>query len=198
VVPWLPGRAADLFPPDAGQASRLADFLRALHQPAPTEAPRNPVRGVPLDKRRQVVEERLARLRGHPAVTDAVHQAWNDALTAAPAEREGWLHGDLHPRNVLVSEGRLAAIIDWGDLTNGDPATDLAAVWMLFGDPGARREVIARYGGSADDWRRARGWAVSFGAVLLETGLADNPRHAAIGAATLQRLAAPPTPMHTR
>jgi aminoglycoside phosphotransferase (APT) family kinase protein len=45
-------------------------------------------------------------------------------------ERRGRL--SAHPRNILVDRGRLSAVIDWGDVTRGDPATDLAAIWMLF------------------------------------------------------------------
>ena len=48
-----------------------------------------------------------------------------------------WLHGDLHPANVLVHEGRISAVIDFGDITSGDPATDLSVVWMMF-DHGPR------------------------------------------------------------
>jgi aminoglycoside phosphotransferase (APT) family kinase protein len=43
-----------------------------------------------------------------------------------------WLHGDLHPFNLVVNQGRLSAVIDFGDLCAGDPATDLAVAWMLF------------------------------------------------------------------
>ena len=43
-----------------------------------------------------------------------------------------WLHGDLHPTNVLVHAGRLSAVIDFGDITAGDPATDLSVAWMMF------------------------------------------------------------------
>ena len=53
-------------------------------------------------------------------------------VAASPARERVWLHGDLHARNVLVRRGRLAAVLDWGDITAGDPSTDLAAVWWLF------------------------------------------------------------------
>ncbi|MER7151067.1 phosphotransferase [Streptomyces lydicus] len=42
------------------------------------------------------------------------------------------LHGDLHPANILVDRGRIRAVIDFGDITSGDPATDLSVAWMLF------------------------------------------------------------------
>jgi aminoglycoside phosphotransferase (APT) family kinase protein len=100
-----------------------------------------------------------------------------------------WLHGDLHPRNVLVEGGALSGIIDWGDITAGDAATDLAAIWMLFDDANARRAALNAYGWlSPATLARARGWAVHLGATLLDTGLVDNPRHARIGERTLLRL----------
>ncbi|HEX7038152.1 MAG TPA: aminoglycoside phosphotransferase family protein [Pseudomonadales bacterium] len=194
VLPWLEGNAADLEPPATDQADVLADFLAALHQPAPAQAPRNAFRGVPLAARQAVVEERLERLREHTAdVTEAVLEAWRAGLQAPVARDERWVHGDLHARNVLVRHGRIRAVIDWGDLCCGDPATDLAAVWMLLDDPAARRRAIARYGAAPPGtWRRAAAWAASFGSVLLETGLADNLRHARMGQDTLRRLGEEP------
>ena len=189
VIPWIAGEAADLAPPRASEANRLADFLRALHRPAPAAAPINTVRGVPLAARATAVETRLANLRAKTAaITPAVEAAWRTALAAPVSTERRWLHGDLHPRNSLVADGALAAIIDWGDVTSGDIATDLAAFWMLFDDSAVRADALARYGASPADIARARGWAVLFGAVLLDTGLTDNPRHAAIGAAALARL----------
>jgi aminoglycoside phosphotransferase (APT) family kinase protein len=44
VVPWLAGESALVAPPQdpAPIAATLAQFLRALHQPAPDDAPHNP------------------------------------------------------------------------------------------------------------------------------------------------------------
>lgn len=198
VVPWLPGEPADVEPLQASQGRPLARFLAALHQPAPDEAPVNPVRGVPLAERRDVVAARLERLAtATPHITEVVHSAWRAAL-AAPADFEMcWIHGDLHPRNVLAANGELTAVIDWGDICRGDPATDLAAVWTLLNDIGARREAIAAYGRvPPGTWLRALGWAVSFGTVLLETGLADHPRHAQIGRDVLRRIDEGPNAAH--
>jgi aminoglycoside phosphotransferase (APT) family kinase protein len=190
VVSWLPGAPVDQAQPHADEGQTLGAFLRALHVPAPDNAPENPVRGVPLADRASGVEERLTRLRtSTDAITPEVNAAWRDALEAPETTHAHWLHGDLHARNVLVHEGRISGIIDWGDITSGDVATDLASIWMLFEDSAARAIAIESYGGDEDTWRRARGWAVLFGAVLLDSGLVDNPRHAAMGRATLQRLA---------
>ena len=189
-MPWLPGRAADVEPPHTSEALRLANFLRVLHRPAPTEAPKNPLRGVPLARRAETGEERLGRLGGVDGVMGPeVEAAWRRALAAPEGEEKLWLHGDLHARNVLVEGGTITGIIDWGDVTAGDPATDLASLWMLFGDAEARSEALTRYGAGDALIDRAQGWAVFFGVMLLDTGLVDHPRHAAMGRVTLERLA---------
>jgi aminoglycoside phosphotransferase (APT) family kinase protein len=190
IVPWLPGSPADLACPAADQARPLADFLRALHQPAPPAAPQNPFRGVPLCQRADIVEERFQRLRSvSDLITPGLLRTWKRALEAPESGEPCWLHGDLHARNVLVNDGTITGIVDWGDLTAGDAATDLAAAWMLFREPEARRVCLDHYRAPRDLRARAKGWVVFFGTVLLETGLVDNPRHAAMGEATLRRLA---------
>lgn len=191
ILPWLEGGPADLAPPAPDQAAVLAGFLKALHQPAPPEAPANPARDIPLSARAEIVEGRLSRLTDRTSLAGPeIGRIWRRALAAAANGRRLWLHGDLHARNVLTRDGAFSGVIDWGDICAGDPATDLAAVWALFEDAGARGRALAAYGADEALVTRAKGWAVSFGAVLLETGLVDNPRHAAMGAATLRRVAA--------
>ena len=192
VLPWIAGTAADLAPPRDGEAARFAHFLEHLHVKAPVDAPANPVRGVPLANRAAVVEARLVRLEARTTlVTPAVRRAWSSALDAPAAGAATWIHGDLHPRNVLVgSDGTITGIVDWGDMAAGDKATDLAAVWMLFGTAESRAVAQAAYPDRSQAlWARARGWAIAIGAVLLETGLEDHPRHARIGELTLARIA---------
>jgi aminoglycoside phosphotransferase (APT) family kinase protein len=192
VLPWLRGVCADEQPCRADQAVVLGQFLKALHTLAPPDLPRNPVRGVPLTQRAAAVKERLDRLeRKTRFVTAGVRSFWKQAIGAPPLEtEETWIHGDLHARYVLVERGRLSAVIDWGDLCRGDPATDLASLWMLLPNARARNVARAAYGTVSDSmWLRARGWAVAFAAVLLDTGLIDHPRHAAMGETTFRRLA---------
>jgi aminoglycoside phosphotransferase (APT) family kinase protein len=64
-------------------------------------------------------------------ITPQIRESWQVALQAPLDLPPTWLHGDLHPRNVLVEQGAITGIIDWGDITAGDAATDLAALWML-------------------------------------------------------------------
>jgi aminoglycoside phosphotransferase (APT) family kinase protein len=191
VAPWLTGGAADQSEAHPSQAPAFAAFLRSLHVPAPADAPPNPVRGVPLHQRAAGTEERMQRL-AHTTnlITPQIKRTWERALQAPLDVPPTWLHGDLHPRNILVERGVISGIIDWGDITVGDCATDLAAIWMLFAAPQARHDALAAYARLSEaTLHRAKGWAVLFGVVLLDTGLVDNPRNAAIGAYTLRRLA---------
>jgi aminoglycoside phosphotransferase (APT) family kinase protein len=190
VLPWLPGVAADQAMPHADQAERFADFLRSLHVPAPSNAPVNPFRGVPLSQRAAAVEERMQRLQNQTdrlsrsmwdSMWDSIERCWHTALNTPIDLEPTWLHGDLHPRNILVHTGAISGVIDWGDLTVGDRATDLAALWMLFPQPAVRERAISACQLSAATMARAKGWAIMFGVVLLDTGLVDHPRHAALG-----------------
>jgi aminoglycoside phosphotransferase (APT) family kinase protein len=189
VLPWLQGVTADQSKLFAAEGIVLARFLKALHTPAPPTAPHNPYRGVPLAQRASAVEERMERLdRSTQSVGNPLRSIWKDAVAAPIDVEDTWIHGDLHARNVLVQEQRLSAVIDWGDLCKGDCATDLAAVWMWLPNGESRAAAMAAYGASTATWRRARGWAVLFGLVLLETGLSDNPPHAAMGERILRNL----------
>jgi len=122
-------------------------------------------------------------------VTSDIYRIWQEALAAPIDVDPTWLHGDLHARNVLVNEGILTGIIDRGDITAGDRATDLAAVWMLFANPEARSRALSSSGSVMQaTYLRAKGWAIRFGVVLLDSGIVDYPRHAAMGEKTLRRV----------
>src|SRR5690606_30209862 len=135
------------------------------------------------------LDERWQRVaRETELVTRAIRRAWSAALEAPLDSAPTWIHGDLHPGNVLVRDGALAGVLDWGDMARGDRATDLAAPWMLLESADARLECLRELdalGGAT--LARARGWAVYFGSVFLDAGLAGEPRYVALGAAILQR-----------
>ncbi len=90
---------------------------------------------------------------------DAVAGLWRAGLALpGPAGPQGWLHGDLKPTNLLVRDGRLAAVIDFGGLSVGFPDAEHAAVWDL---PAAAREAYwTAVGIDEATWVRARAWAV--------------------------------------
>jgi aminoglycoside phosphotransferase (APT) family kinase protein len=106
-----------------------------------------------------------------------------------------WIHGDLHPGNLIADGGSLRAIIDFGDVTSGDPAYDLAVAWLAFDADGRdafRRATAGRY--DDDAWRRARAWAAAV-AVLLLAHSDDEPAYATLAAETLVELEADPAAM---
>ena len=143
----------------------------------------------PLTSRDEAIAERMQHSkRSTDVITDRIREAWREALEAPGDTRPTWIHGDLHPRNVLTVDGMITGVIDWGDMTSGDPAIDLACLWMLLPDQVAR-ETAQAYGASSSAlWVRARGWAVLFGVMLLDTGLAGNVRNAAMGEQILRRI----------
>ncbi len=192
VVPWLQGEPSDLAPPDAGQGEVLADFLAALHQPAPADAPHNPYRGsVALETRAEAFELRYAEAQAmHGQLSPALRRRWDAGRGTAVDVPRSWFHGDLHGRNVLVKDGRLSGVIDWGDMAAGDPACDLASVWMLLPDLEARRRAMAAYPASEATWVRARGWAALMTTMLLS--ITDNPRMPAMGLRMMSWLEAGP------
>jgi aminoglycoside phosphotransferase (APT) family kinase protein len=188
VLPWLDGEPSDLAPPGPDQGEVLAGFLRALHHPAPDDAPVNRVRGsVHPSDRAEAFEGRLAEAaRLHEGIEPTLRRVWAEAVASPTDVPRTWFHGDLHGRNVLVKDGRLSAVIDWGDMAAGDAACDLAAVWMLLPHAEARRRAMAAYGASEATWARARGWAALMSVMLLS--IADNPRMPAMGRAFVARL----------
>lgn len=190
VVPWFDGDAALHTPPadPRAAASALGEFVAALHTPAPPDAPTSPGRGVPLSARDDGVRRMLAAL--HDVVdTGALAALWS-SLVALPSWPGApvWVHGDLHPANLVVDRGVLSAVIDFGDLNGGDPATDLMGAWMLF-DPVARKVFRDAAGVDDDTWARGRGWALVVGLALVASS-ADNPPFAALGHRALEAVLA--------
>jgi aminoglycoside phosphotransferase (APT) family kinase protein len=190
VVPWLVGATAEASPVAAKEAPRLAAFLRALHVAAPADAPRNLERSASLTSRAAAIGERIKHLeRAADVIDHRIRDAWSEALEAPNGTSPTWIHGDLHARNVLTIEGTMTGVIDWGDMTSGDPAIDLACLWMLLPNAAARQRAQEAYDAANTPlWARARGWAVLFGITLLDTGLNGNARNAAMGEQILRRI----------
>jgi aminoglycoside phosphotransferase (APT) family kinase protein len=185
VVRWLPGRTLLHAPlPDSvAIAAVLERLFLALHQPAPMDAPHNPWRGVPLEARTDALHEHLRQV-GEIVNRRAVLGFWDQALSTPPWPGPPlWLHGDLHPGNLLVSDGQLSGVIDFGDLTSGDPATDLSVFWMLPASVRARVETWA--GDEPHALRmRARAWALALGLAYLAHSR-DDAAMAALGRRTV-------------
>ena len=172
VVQWVHGEPADQSPVTGAAAARtLARFLGALHRPAPADAPRNAAHGGPL----RLLDLDAWRPAGRDdRAVERLRRVWERALAApewgGPAL---WVHGDLHPANALVADGNLCGVVDFGDMCAGDPATDLAAAWVLLPD-GASDAFLDAYAGehglTEATVRRAQGWAAIRALVLLEVG----------------------------
>ena len=200
VVEWVPGDPADRVPVTRADhaADALAGFLRALHRPAPADAPANPDRGVPLATFASRVEETLRTTDFGEFATDDIREVWEAGL-AAPVRQEPalWLHGDLHPANVVVADGTLTGVVDFGELCAGDPATDLSAAWMLLPD-GAAARFLESYGTHDTALiTRARAWATARAFGLIAIGQAGDqglpggkPTWGPAGWATLRRVLA--------
>ena len=162
VYTWLPGENANGTLADRQQAAvDLAAFVRALRRIDTTGAhPRPPHgRGGPLAEGDEQVRRSILEL-GDRIDGAATLRSWEESLNAAAWDGpEVWVHGDLLPGNLLVVDGRLSAVIDWGGLNVGDPACDLQPAWNVFaGD--SRLRFHAELEVDDASWLRGRGWAL--------------------------------------
>ena len=164
VYRWLDGiiatvdRISDL----PSFAADLAAFLSALYAIDPTGGPaagaHSFFRGGPIEVLDADVRSAMAALASQ-VDTDVVTAAWEAALDTRWAGPDVWVHGDVTSTNLLVVNGRLAAVIDFGCCAVGDPACDLVITWTLFhGESrGAFRDGLGLDDGT---WARGRGWAL--------------------------------------
>jgi aminoglycoside phosphotransferase (APT) family kinase protein len=187
VYRWLPGEnAIHASIDDLTQvATDLAQFIRALEQidarggsPNGAEqehAPLSP-RGGPLAARDAETRAAIASLAaiGGLIDADAVTAAWEASRDAPIWDRPlVWIHGDLQPGNLLIEHGRLSAVIDFGCLGLGDPATDLMLAWTLFHGP-SRNAFRAALDVDDATWLRGRGWTLSVALIALPYYLHTN------------------------
>lgn len=189
VCPWFDGDvAADVAPDDLGrEAQRLGAFLAALHTPAPSDAPHNAYRCGPATEPRPRFEAAVQRL-GPLVDGTRVRARWEELASVEEWDGEAvWLHGDLHTANVIVRHGVISAVIDFGDVTAGDPAVDFAIGWMLFDEED--RQSLRTATGGVDDatWSRAEAWALHF-AMMYLLHSADSERFERMATVLLARL----------
>lgn len=180
VVPWLPGGDLTVEPlaDPVAAARQLADLVLALRALDPAGAP--PARFCSLERRDTATREAIAALDGK-LDTAAATAAWESALRLPLGDGPPvWSHGDLLPGNLLATDGRLCAVIDFGCLGAGDPACDLLPAWALFrGD--ARAAYRAALGDGEATWARGRAFALSVGLLQLPYYETTNPTLAGIG-----------------
>jgi aminoglycoside phosphotransferase (APT) family kinase protein len=181
VCRWLPGANPTVDTTTPELAHDLVTFITALRSVDPAGAPAAG-RGGPLATRDEPTRAAIAASAGF-VDTAAVTAAWEDALAVPPwGGPPTWAHADLSPGNLLVRDGRLTAVIDWGAAGAGDPTVDLIVAWNLLPAP-ARATFRAELGVDDDTWRRGRGWALSISIIQLpyyqhtNPALAANSRH---------------------
>jgi aminoglycoside phosphotransferase (APT) family kinase protein len=103
---------------------------------------------------------------------DAVERAWQDAMRTSWERDPMWFHGDVAVGNLLVRDGRLAAVLDFGTCGVGDPACDVVIAWTyLRGE--ARARFRSELGVDAGTWSRGRGWALWKALITLAGALRE-------------------------
>ena len=160
---WIAGQNAwDAPVQDLAAAQALADFVVALRaRPVPVEVP---VKGGSLADRDGFLRQMIARLADE-ADPRQVARAWDTALALPSWDGAPVLvHADLHPLNLLVHNGKLAAVIDWGAFGAGDPALDLICGWTVLHSAG---RALFRKRLSVDDATWARGWAFALSKAVM-------------------------------
>ncbi|BDZ65161.1 phosphotransferase [Agromyces mangrovi Wang et al. 2018] len=141
-------------------ARDLAAFARAMRDLDPDGAPTT-AWPRPLAEEDEFVSARLAAVNTQLAALGAhdLDAIWSTARSARPPANRTWIHGDLSPGNLLVADGRLAGVLDFGTMGLGDPASEHRVAWNLL-EPDARETYRAAVGADDHEWARARGWAL--------------------------------------
>jgi aminoglycoside phosphotransferase (APT) family kinase protein len=190
VYRWIEGEPyADDLVDDEGQAAvDLARFVLDLRRvPVVAGAPRGgrrPLHEVDVETRAAIAAA------GELIDADAALAAWRDGLGAPIWDGSlVWIHSDLLRPNLLVRDGRLSAVIDFGSVGVGDPATDIIAAWSVFGPAG--RESLRRALDVDDQtWRRARGIGLHQAAMIIPYYRDTNPGFAALAVRTVEQIVA--------
>ena len=200
VVTWVEGTPLDHGSITRGEhaADTLAAFLKALHVEAPADAPAGSGFGAHPKQCTDGFEQFLGAVDLGGFAEDDVRAVWDGAVAAS--EWQGprvWVHGDLHPANVVIADGTLAGIVDFGAVFAGDPAWDLAAAWVLLPAGGAARFFDGYAQADEATVRRARGLAAMKSLFLMlmgqngERGLpGGKPNWGPAGRAALDRVLA--------
>lgn len=166
----LRGSAVDVAADLAGFLNELGGLDTAL---APVPGPATFGRGAPVRQWQYDIDERLERYAGRLDVA-GIRAEWAAACATTWERAPRWFHGDVANTNLLVRDGRLSAVLDFGCAGAGDPACDLVIAWSDFDEEqrGVFRDAIR-----ADDalWSRGRGWALWRGLIGVDDGRWDAP-----------------------
>jgi len=185
---WIEGAPYDesLVDDEVESARVLARFVLQLRSLDVT--PSAPVGG--RDPLQELDEDTREAIQGSGGVIDAsaATSVWDHALRTPPWDgRPVWIHGDLLRPNLIVHERKLAAVIDYGYIGVGDPATDLIPAWAVFGQAGraAFREML-----EPDDteWARGRGIALHQAAMIIPYYTVTNPAFVELARRTVEQI----------
>jgi aminoglycoside phosphotransferase (APT) family kinase protein len=180
---WLDGETAraDRIDDLPGFAISVAGFVRALQRcdatDGPSAAAHSFYRGAPPVHYDGETRRALAALAGR-IDTDGAAAVWEAALESSWEGPPTWFHGDIASGNLLVKDGRLSAVIDFGTSGVGDPACDLVIAWTMFS--GASREAFrSTVDHDPATWARARGWALWKALIVLADTIDTDEQQAA-------------------
>lgn len=177
VYRWIDGYPAASAAIDdmADFASDLAEFLRVLWsldaEAGPEPGVHNWFRGGPLTEFDHWTQASLETLEGMVR-TDLARDVWDRALQSTWEGPPVWFHGDIAAGNLLVKDGALSAVIDFGTCGVGDPACDLAIAWTLFTDT-SRRVFQEKLNVDEATWERGQGWALWYALKGVATAIRD-------------------------
>jgi aminoglycoside phosphotransferase (APT) family kinase protein len=184
VYRWLDGELASKarIADSVGFATTLARFLKALGRIDATGGPgpgeHNFHRGGPLATYEDEALEAIDAL-GDEVPVEAVKRVWDDAVATSWDCEPVWFHGDVATGNLLVRDGRLAAVLDFGTSGVGDPACDTVIAWTFFSGA-SRGRFRAELGVDDATWSRGRGWGLWKALITLVGHLERNAPEAAI------------------
>lgn len=176
---WLDGKPAQADRiNDLGRfAKDLAGFLSALRgidtSDGPVPGAHNFHRGGSLTVYDAETREAIGKLTSKIDAAAAT-EVWDRALTTSWHGPPVWVHGDVAASNLLVDEGRLCAVIDFGCAGVGDPSCDLVIVWTFL-DSASRNLFRSAMGLDRATWERARGWAIWKALITLVRHRDANP-----------------------
>jgi aminoglycoside phosphotransferase (APT) family kinase protein len=167
-------------------AEQLASFVAEL-QAIRVDPDAPPGGRRPLSELDEVTRDAIAA-SGDAIDTPAAQAAWQRALAAPRWEGNAvWIHTDLLRPNVLVHDGRIHAVIDFGGVGVGDPAADIVAAWAMFKRAG-RLAFRAALGVDEDVWERARGYALHQAALIIPYYAVTNPDFVVHAARTVEQV----------
>jgi aminoglycoside phosphotransferase (APT) family kinase protein len=186
VLEWIEGESLDRGAKidEQALAQDLATFVEALHGFEPPVVLEPGIgRGEPLANRDTATRATINELGGDLDVGQAI-AIWDAALSVPSDPVPRLVHGDVMPGNLVIRDGRLHAVIDFGTVAVGDPAVDLMPAWNLFGPEGRR---IFRVALDVDDgaWIKGKGWALSQAVIALPYYRETNPILAGIAKRTI-------------